>query len=95
MSQVEKFIICKKKNVRIYLSTYKKDDGTSAIVIQTKRLNDFKKRQIAQSDVIYSPETLKCIGDMVAHLFGSTYGKKNLEWQIPNEKFEGKTNIEV
>jgi hypothetical protein len=93
--KLEKYYFAKKKNVRIYISIYKSDKSDHhSIVIQTRRLNSFKDRRIAESSVVYSIDTLFAMSAMLDHLFNSSYSNKNLHWQIPKEKFNVSTNVE-
>lgn len=92
-STVERYFICKKKNVRIDIVVYKHPDNTNSVLITSKRLIDFKKRKIASSSVIWRIDSIKLIYDILGLLFESEYGLKQLNWQISNELFHCKTNM--
>ena len=67
-AEVIKFALLKKQNKRIRILILKYEDGTFGITIETKRLVDFKLRQILIADIVYGLESfvvIKGIFDMI------------------------------
>ncbi len=92
---LQKWILSKKKNVRVDIFIYKSPDGTHCIVIETKRLIDFKQRKIASLTVVYSVDTLNYINEALCYIFTSSYAKKELNFQVPAKpKWQASTNID-
>ena len=60
--------MAKKKNKRICLILLETKDGL-ALLIRTKRLIDYKKREILNTEVLYGMETLALIHQVTDMLF--------------------------
>lgn len=74
---VIKSMKAKGKNVRIEVYLLKTDDFFH-FVVKTKRLNNFKNRQISRSEVSYSIETFMVLAEIMFTKFFEDVPTKNI-----------------
>lgn len=90
-----KFFEGKSKNRRVNLYAVKQPDGTVFFHVKTKRLIDFKKREITSTDHLYSYETFRSIIEMGVALFSNSefneQCKKHID-EMKNDQMRVKTN---
>ena len=90
-----KYCFLKKKNRRIEILVYK-DELTKdvCILINTKRLVDFKKREVIVTETAYGTEALHAMLHALMMLDNDSEYRKAVNHLTPKERFTCYSNIE-
>ena len=94
--KVLKQIIAKGVNTRIRVFIAEDENKEKFVIVETKKLIDFKKRLITETNNAYSIETIKVLSDMLEIMFSNGEVKNKILLKELSEiaQYSATTNIE-